>query len=76
MSFKGGGAPRNPELTLLWQRDPSQAAQQVLRALRMSPSLFEAAELLGVGHRTLCRWIAKKPQLIGARASGDRLERA
>jgi transposase-like protein len=56
---------RNPTLSARWTTAPDEVAAEVLRALD-GKTVGEAAEALGVGERTLWRWIREKPQLIGA----------
>jgi transposase-like protein len=58
MSKKGGGTSGNPKLTLLWQTDPQQAAAKVRAALE-GVRAEDAARTLGVGRRTLFRWLKK-----------------
>jgi hypothetical protein len=63
--------PNNPSLSLLWLTDAPAAAAQVTRAIRMTMSLTDAAANLGIGRRTLCRWLKSKPQLKLARQTGE-----
>ncbi len=53
----GGGASGNPTLTALWRVDPVKAANTVRNAMN-GHSVAEAAKILGIGLRTLRRWIA------------------
>ena len=59
-------AASNPTLTARWQTEPDEVATEVLRALE-DATVEEAAEALGVGTRTLWRWLREKPELRGAR---------
>jgi hypothetical protein len=59
---KHGGGAGNRELTALWQLNPAEAARRVREAYT-GCDRREAARKLGVGLRTLCRWLATKPEL-------------
>jgi transposase len=65
------GASGNPSLSQLWRRDPEAAARQVTTAIRMTVSLEDAAENLGIGKRTLYRWLAGKRELKVAKKTGE-----
>jgi transposase-like protein len=55
--------PKNPTLTALWMTDPAKAAAEVSAVLRSTTSLSAAAKALGVGRRTLYRWMRTRPEL-------------
>jgi len=52
-------APRNPHLSSLWNVDRAAAVVIVQDALR-GRTIEEAAKALGVGRRTLHRWLKEK----------------
>ena len=67
MKLRGGGPPSNPRLAAMWQVDAAAAAREVLGALDKHASVTDAAAELGVGRRTLFRWMAIRPELSGRR---------
>lgn len=59
--------PTNPQLSALWLVDPAQAAAKVIAALQSATTLGEAAKALGVGRRTLYRWLKTRRELAEVR---------
>jgi hypothetical protein len=57
-----GGGAGNQELTALWVIDSAKATERV-RAALSGRTVEKAAKELGVGLRTLRRWLATKPEL-------------
>jgi hypothetical protein len=60
--LRGGGASGNPGLTALWQIDQREAGRRVREAMN-GRTVPEAARELGIGLRTLRRWLATKAEL-------------
>lgn len=58
--------PKNPHLSALWLTNPMQAAHQVATAVRNTKTFEEAAKSLGIGRRTLYRWL-ERPELKSVR---------
>jgi hypothetical protein len=58
--------PKNPHLSALWLTDPAKAAATVAAAVRNTKTFEEAARSLGVGRRTLYRWL-DRPELRDVR---------
>ena len=57
----------NPTLSALWLTNPAKAAAEVTAALRTAVTLGEAADALGVGRRTLYRWLKTRRELEDVR---------
>jgi predicted DNA-binding transcriptional regulator AlpA len=57
----------NPTLSALWLTDPAKAAAEVTAALRVAMTLNEAADTLGVGRKTLYRWLKTRRELAEVR---------
>ena len=60
-------ASRNPHLSARWTTAPAEAAHTVLTALRGAATIADAAKALGVGRRTLYRWLRERPELAGVK---------